>query len=88
MVRIYIDLPKDREYQHRTHITSRDAVANLLIYAMKRQGFVYQPNTPARWGFGVIAKKITHPTLKNRVYTVERVIVGSAEPDIASPAEI
>jgi len=81
MVRIYIDLP--RNDRHRAVITSRDAVANLLIYAMKKYGFVVQPNTPAQWGFGVIAKKLSHSTQKHNLYAVQRVIVSSSDPELS-----
>jgi len=82
-IKLYIDLPK----QCRTTIISdRDRVANLLIAAMRKYGYRHQNNTPARWGFGVVSKPLnansTNP--KQWLHLVQRVIVGSSDPDIAA----
>lgn len=78
MIRLKIELPKSA---YHTVIRSRDEVANLLIAAMKKHGFCFETNHPARWGFGVVST----PVDKNKTLRrVGRVYIGSADPDIAN----
>lgn len=78
MIRLKIELPKSA---YHTVIWSRDEVANLLIAAMKRHGFRFETNHPARWGFGVVATPVDKKKMLRRV---GRVYVGSADPEIAA----
>ena len=82
-IRLYIDLPK-RNGQ-KAVIKDRDQVANLLIAAMRKYGHQPRENQPAQWGFGVIAKRLNlnHTQDRQRLHVVQRVVVGSTNPDIA-----
>ncbi|RKZ39174.1 MAG: hypothetical protein DRQ49_12255 [Gammaproteobacteria bacterium] len=81
-IKLYIDLPR---HCRTTIIKDRDSVANLLAAAMRKYGYQPQENVPVRWGFGVVSKSIntnnTNP--KQWLHLVQRVIVGSSDPDIA-----
>ncbi|HEW97216.1 MAG: hypothetical protein DRR16_24435 [Candidatus Parabeggiatoa sp. nov. 3] len=82
-LKLYIDLPR---HCRTTIISDHDRVANLLMAAMRKYGYRPQNNTPARWGFGVITKPC-NPDSKNPkqwLHLVQRVIVGSSDPDIAA----
>ncbi len=82
-VKIYIDLPKNRRT---AIIRDRDSVANLLTAAMRIYGYRPQKNVPAKWGFGVVAKPLNANSKnpKQWLHLVQRVIVGSSDPDIAN----
>ncbi|OQW91247.1 MAG: hypothetical protein BWK78_05150 [Thiotrichaceae bacterium IS1] len=83
-LKLYIDLP----FSHRAAIIhSRDNVANLLTAAMRKYGYQPPDNQPARWGFGVIAKPAnpgSHNPKQARLHLVQRVIVGTSDPDLAT----
>ncbi len=82
-IKLYIDLPKG----NRTAIIrDRDAVANLLIAAMRKYGYRPQQNVPTRWGFGVVSKSLNHHSKnpKQWLHLVQRIIVGSSDPSIAA----
>ncbi len=83
-IKLYIDLP----FSNRSAIIqSRDNVANLLTAAMRKYGYQPPDNQPARWGFGVIAKPAnpnSHNSKQARLHLVQRVIVGTSDPDIAT----
>lgn len=83
-IKLYIDLP--RRGGRKAVIKDRDQVANLLIAAMRKYGYQPPENQPARWGFGVIAKRLNpHSTQgRQRMHAVQRVVVGSSDPDIAA----
>jgi CRISPR-associated endoribonuclease Cas6 len=86
-IRLYIDLP--RRGGHGAIIRDRDQVANLLIAAMRKHGYQPQENQPARWGFGVIAKRLNLPPTqaRQRLHEVQRVVVGSSDADISAALE-
>lgn len=83
-IRLYIDLP--RRGGQKAVIKDRDQVANLLIAAMRKYGYQPQENQPARWGFGVIAKRLNphRSQVRQRLHMVERVVIGSSNQDIAT----
>lgn len=76
-IRLYIELPRRGRS---AVIKDRDSVANLLIAAMSTHGYQPQPNTPARWGFGVVARPLGVAQPGQRLWAVERVVVGSSDP--------
>ncbi len=85
---IKIDISVPRDYRHAV-IKDRDQVANTLIAAMRKHGWqppirqAQRPDLqPARWGFGVIAKRLNAKSdnPKQWLHRVERVIVGSSDP--------
>ncbi|OUD13070.1 CRISPR-associated endoribonuclease Cas6 [Thioflexithrix psekupsensis] len=81
-IRLYIDIPHD--YRHAV-IQHRDSVANVLTRALRRHGWQPTKNQPARWGFGVITKPVNKTdNPKQRLYKLQRVIVGSSDPEIAA----
>jgi CRISPR-associated endoribonuclease Cas6 len=82
-IKLYIDLP--RNYRSAI-IRDRDSVANLLIAAMRVYGYRPQNNQPARWGFGIIseARNKESKNAKQWLHALQRVIVGSSDPDIAA----
>ncbi len=73
-----IDVPRD---DRSPVIRSRDSVKNLIDAALVRHGYQINRGQPARYGFGVVAKRVGTPT--QRLHRVERVIVGSSDPTIA-----
>lgn len=80
MIRWKIDVPHgDRS----SVIRSRDSVKNLIDAALVRHGYHVDRTQPARYGFGVVAKRVVAPGVQ-RFHRVERVIVGSSDPSIAS----
>ncbi len=82
-IKLYIDLPR---HCRTAIIRDRDSVANLLTAAMKKYGYQPQKNVPARWGFGVVSKPLNQPSKnpKQWLHLVQRVIVGSSDPAIAT----
>src|SRR5262245_26180525 len=86
-IRLYIDLSKRDSRE--AIIKDRDQVANLLIAAMCKYGYQYPENQPARWGFGVVARRLNPWSTRDtqRMHAVERVIVGSADPEIVRALE-
>ena len=76
-IRLYIELPRR---SRSAVIKDRDSIANLLIAAMSAHGYQPQPNTPARWGFGVVARSLGGVQPGQRLWAVERVVVGSSDP--------
>ena len=76
-IRLYIELPRR---SRSVVIKDRDSVANLLIAAMAVHGYQPQPNTPARWGFGVVGRPLGGAHPGQRLWAVERVVVGSSDP--------
>jgi CRISPR-associated endoribonuclease Cas6 len=83
MIRLYIDLPKT--YRHAV-IKDRDQVANTLVAALKKHGWRPNEKQPARWGFGVVAKRLNAKSdnPKQWLHKVERIIVGSNEAETAA----
>ncbi len=79
----YIDLPRKKTL-NQTLIRDRGRISNLLIAAMSKYGFQFQAKQPARWGFGAIAKPIKTAPNQPKFHRVERVMVGSSDPTIAS----
>lgn len=81
--KISIDLPIG--YRHAV-IQDRDQVANTLVAALKKHGWQVPENRPARWHFGVIAKRL-NPNAKQPkqwLHRVERVVAGSSDPATAA----
>lgn len=83
-IRLYIDLP--RHHGHQAIIKDRDQVANIFIAAMSKYGYRHPENRPARWGFGVVAKRLNPNSIhsKQRLHAVQRVVIGSSDPDIVA----
>ncbi len=79
IIRWKIDVPRgDRS----AVIRSRDAVKNLIDAALVRHGYHVDRTQPARYGFGMVGKRVAAPG-SQRFHRVERVIVGSSDPVIA-----
>jgi CRISPR-associated endoribonuclease Cas6 len=83
-IRLYIDLA--RHDSRGAIIKDRDQVANLLIAAMRKYGYRHPENKPARWGFGVVARRLNPGSTqaKQRMHAVQRVVVGSSYPDVVA----
>lgn len=83
MLKLYIDLPRDHRH---AVIKDRDQIANTLIAALKKHGWQPDEKKPARWGFGVVAKRLNSKSdnPKQWLHRVERVIVGSSDPATAA----
>ncbi len=82
MIRIRLDMPKG----DRTAVceTKAGSVKNLLDHALSRHGYRLDRSTPARYGFGVIARRVNAGSLQRRLYRVERVWIGSADKEAAN----
>ncbi len=84
MIRWQIDMP--RQHSSGAVVTSRDQVKNLIDTALTRHGYTLDRKRPVRYGFGVIAKRIP-ATASRRLYRIERIFVGSADPEISQIME-
>ena len=76
MIRLRIDVPFDA---FEAVCRDRGQVKNLIDSALSAHGYRRIDNQPVRYGFGVIAR----PVGKQGLRRVERVYVGSSDPDIA-----
>lgn len=80
IIRLQIDVPRGVKT---TVITSRDAVKNLIDSGLVRYGATINRQQPARYGFGVVAKRVE--TSSNHIlHRVERVVVGTSDPELAA----
>jgi len=83
MIRWRIDVPRGNRS---TIVRSRDAVKNLIDAGLVRHGYILDRSQPARYGFGVVAKRVNMPG--DAIYhRVERVIVGSSDPGVSNALE-
>ncbi len=77
MLRLRIDLPFDA---FEAVCPDRGHVKNIIDNALSRHGYRRIDNQPVRYGFGVISR----PVGKNGLRRIERVVLGSSDPGIAS----
>ena len=77
MIRLRIDLPFNA---YEAICQDRGSIKNIIDSALSKYGYHRVDNRPVRYGFGVISK----PTGKNGLRRVERVYLGSSDPEIAS----
>lgn len=65
--------------QQPIYIQSRDAIKNILEYALRQHGYRRVDDRPLRWGFGVVAHRVPG---RQHFYQVDQVIFGSSDPAI------
>ncbi|MCY0908738.1 MAG: hypothetical protein OWR62_10140 [Sulfobacillus thermotolerans] len=79
MLRISIDVSRDAR---QPFFDTRDAIHNVLTFALVRHGYHPVANRPSPWGFGVVGRRV-RTRGPRRLWRVERIVVGTTEPTIA-----
>ena len=77
MIRLRIDLPFNA---YEAICQDRGSIKNIIDSALSKNGYHRVDNRPVRYGFGVISR----PTGKGGLRRVERVYMGTSDPEIAS----
>ncbi|MHB1563728.1 MAG: CRISPR-associated endoribonuclease Cas6 [Leptospirillum sp.] len=76
MIRLRIDLPFNA---HKAVCQDRGSIKNIVDSALSKHGYHRIDNRPVRYGFGVISR----PVGKGGLRRVERIYLGSSDPEIA-----